>query len=68
MVDKKLLRAVEGKHHDRKPPYSRKREKRHTDEEDSMNTISKPGRLTAATDREIGPGAYSPWVGRGAGF
>lgn len=26
MTNKKLLRAVEGKHHDRKPRYSRKRQ------------------------------------------
>jgi hypothetical protein len=57
MVDKRLLRAVEGKHHDRKPPYSRKREE-HRDEEDDMTISLKPGRLAAATDRMIGPGAF----------
>ncbi len=32
------------------------------------NHWSKPGRLTAATDHEIGPGAYTAWVGRARGF
>ncbi len=87
MVNKKLLRKVEGKNYDRKPPYNRLKGYRGIlgsmtaeqirdignmpvgpEQEVGMDHHSKPGRLTAATDHQIGPGAYTAWVGRARGF
>lgn len=70
MSKKKLLRAVEGKHHDRKPTYSRRRTVLVFEgEEYEMHPVPDPNcdhiPKKAALDDEIGCIRCGGWLGKG---